>query len=133
MNNYSLALVAVAVLLPSTSNAKGLVPTMERDFEFCQDRPAQPDWIETLPVREAYKGLVIQTIYRAQSVERVVTAGECSCDTRFPAWDGAVQHFNDRYLSGDRNELREANTTYLERFNELRTAARTICEQEGHW
>lgn len=133
MKKLALILAAAINLLPAVTTAQGLVPTMESEFDFCQNRPTEPEWIDDLPVREAFKGLVVQTIYRAQSVERVVEAGECSCETRFPPWDSAVQHFNDRYLSSDRNELREANTRYLGQFNELRNSARTICEAEGHW
>ena len=106
---------------------------MENDFEFCQERPIEPEWMAELPSRERYKRLVIQTIYRAQSLERVVEAAECSCETRFPSWETAVQHFNDNYLGGDRNALREAEEHYLDRFNELRPTAKSLCEAEGHW
>jgi ATP sulfurylase len=77
--------------------------------------------------------LVIQTIYRAQSLERVVEAQECTCQTRYPSWDTAIQHFNDNYLGGDRNALREAEEEHFDRFSELRAAARTLCEAEGYW
>jgi hypothetical protein len=117
---------------PSIAFAQGLVPTMDQ-LEFCQERPAEPEWMGRLPPRENYKRLVIQTIYRAQGLERVVDAGECSCATRFPSWEAAVQHFNDRYLGADRDEMRDAEGRYLTRFNELRSAAREICEAAGNW
>ncbi|MEL6465668.1 MAG: hypothetical protein AAFQ58_11930 [Pseudomonadota bacterium] len=118
---------------PSMAFAQGLVPTMDQQFEFCQDRPLEPEWMGSLPSRENYKRLVIQTIYRAHGLERVVEAGDCSCATRFPSWDAAVQHFNDRYLGTGRNAMRDAEDRYLTRFNELRSAAREICEAAGNW
>ena len=126
-------LTFLIVFHPSIPYSQGLVPTMEQTFEFCQERPSEPEWIGSLPSRENYKRIVIQTIYRAQGLERVVEAGECSCPTRFPSWDTAVQHFNDRYLGADRNALREAEDRYLTRFSQLRLAAREICEVEGNW
>ena len=126
-------LIFLIVFHPSISYSQGLVPTMEQTFEFCQERPSEPEWIGNLPSRENYKRLMIQTIYRAQGLERVVEAGECSCATRFPSWDAAVQHFNDRYLGADRNVMREAEDRYLTLVNQLRLAAREICEAEGNW
>lgn len=133
MISFKASLLAFVLAAPSYIHAQEMVPTMDREPEFCEDRPTEPDWMGSLPSRESYKRLVIQTIYRAQNVERVVAAGECSCATRFPSWDAAVQHFNDNYLGADRSRLREANNEYLERFNELRQPARLICEAEGHW
>ncbi|MEM9360358.1 MAG: hypothetical protein AAGB04_29620 [Pseudomonadota bacterium] len=100
-------------LSPALAPAQGLVPTLNSEYDFCRSRPAEPEWMAELPSRERYKRLVIQTIYRAQGVERVVEAQECSCETRFPTWDNAVQHFNDNYLGGDRNRLREAKRNTL--------------------
>ncbi|MEP3921117.1 hypothetical protein [Ascidiaceihabitans sp.] len=126
-------LTAFILVLPATAWSQGLIPTMEREFEFCEDRPTEPEWMQNLHVREADKRLTVQYIYRFQSAERVIEAGECSCATRFPSWDVAVQHFNDNFLTGDRNDLREATADFQRRYNELRPDARDICEREGHW
>ncbi|MDU9006740.1 hypothetical protein BCF46_3739 [Litoreibacter meonggei] len=126
-------LATLALSLPTNSWSQGLVPTMEREFEFCEERPAEPEWMQNLHVREAQKRLTVQYIYRFQSAERVIEAGECACSTRFPEWETAVQHFNDNYLGGDRNDLREATADFQRRYNELRPQARDICEREGHW
>ena len=133
MKKLTPILVTAISLLPTITSAQGIVPTLENGFEFCQDRPLEPEWMTELPSREKYKRLVIQTIYRAQGLERVVDAQECSCGTRFPPWDTAVQHFNDNFLNADRNALREAEEEHLNRFNDLRSTARTICEAEGNW
>lgn len=133
MKKRAYILAAAIAISPAITSAQGLVPTIESEFDFCQDRPVEPEWMSELPSREKYKRLVIQTIYRAQGLERVVEAQECSCETRFPPWDAAVQHFNDNFLGGDRNALREAEEEHLDRFNELRSIAREICEAEGLW
>lgn len=133
MSCFKAVLILALASAPSMAFAQGLDPTMDQQFEFCQDRPLEPRWMGTLPSRENYRRLVIQTIYRAQGLERVVEAGECSCATRFPSWNAAVQHFNDRYLGADRNAMRDAEDRYLTRFNELRSAAWEICEAAGNW
>ena len=127
-------IVSAAIsLIPALAPAQGLVPTLNNEYDFCQSRPAEPEWMAELPSRERYKRLVIQTIYQAQGVERVVEAQECSCDTRFPSWDTAVQHFNDHSPGGDRTALREAEEEHFDRYNDLRSAARELCEAEGNW
>ena len=133
MIDFKPLLVAACILSPTLAVSQGLVPTLVSEYEFCRERPGEPEWMSELPSHERYKRLVIQTIYRAQSLERVVEAQECSCQTRYPSWDTAVQHFNDNYLGGDRNALREAEEEHFDRYNELRASARTLCEAEGHW
>ncbi len=133
MSCFNAILMLALVSGPSMAFAQGLAPTMDHQFEFCHERPLEPEWMGSLPTRESYKRLVIQTIYRAHGLERVIEAGECSCATRFPSWDVAVQHFNDRYLGADRDVMRDAEDRYLTRFNELRSAARQICEAVGNW
>ncbi len=133
MKRYTFLLAFSTAVSPAIAAAEGLVPTIGSELEFCQNRPLEPEWLAELSSRERYKRLVIQTIYRAQGLERVVEAQNCSCETRFPAWDAAVQHFNDNYLGGDRNALREAEEEHFDRYNELRAAARDLCEEEGNW
>ena len=126
-------LVAIALLLPISAYAQGLVPTMDREFEFCKDRPVEPDWLDNLPPREASKGMLIQMIYRFQSAKDVTTTGECSCATRFPTWDDAIQRYNDTYLGADENDHREAIGAFRAQYSALRPSARSICEEVGHW
>ena len=133
MKRLSIFLVALIASAPSSAWPQGLVPTLESEFEVCQSRPLQPQWIDDLPSREAFKGAVIQMIYRAESYQRVVEAGECSCETLYPTWDNAVQRFNDTYLNADRNTLREARNEFRDQANEVRDAAKAICEEAGNW
>lgn len=133
MNNLKPFLVAACILSPTLAISQGLVPTLEREFDVCQNRPLQPQWIDDLPSREAFKGAVIQMIYRAQSYQRVVEAGDCSCETLYPTWDTAVQRFNDTYLNSDRNQLREARNDFRDQANDMRGAAKALCEEAGNW
>lgn len=133
MKRYSIILIASLASVPSFVWPQGLVPSLESEFDVCQSRPLQPQWIDDLSSREAFKGAVIQMIYRAESYLRVVEAGECSCATLYPTWDNAVQRFNDTYLNADRNALREARNEFRDQANEVRDAAKAICEEVGNW
>ena len=133
MTKFKSFLIAASILSPTLAISQGLVSTLEREFDVCQNRPPQPQWIDDLPSREAFKGAVIQMIYRAQSYQRVVEAGDCSCETLYPTWDTAVQRFNDTYLNSDRNQLREARSDFRDQANEMRDAAKALCEEAGNW
>ena len=133
MNQLTISLLLSLTVMPLTASAQGLVPTMEREFEFCEDRPLEPDWMQNLTPREASKGMLIQMIYRFQSVEQVSASDNCSCSTRLPTWDDAVQRYNDIYLGADENDHREAIGTFRAQYNALRPSARAICEVVGHW
>ena len=133
MNKLTPILVTAIVMAPTLTSPQGLVPTTNQEFDVCQERPQQPDWIDNLPSRDAFRGAVIQMIYRAESYRRVIEAGECSCETRFPDWDISIQLFNDNYLGSDRNGLRDARNEYRAQANEMRDAAKVLCEEAGNW
>ena len=133
MKQLTIGLLLSLTVMPLSASAQGLVPTMEREFEFCEDRPLEPDWMQNLHPREASTGMLIQMIYRFQSAQQVTTSDDCSCATRFPTWDDAVQRYNDNYLGADENDHREAIGTFRAQYNALRPSARAICEVVGHW
>lgn len=133
MNALKTTLIALIIVGPSSVEAQEVVPTMDRQFDVCADRPVEPEWMGELPARDNYKRLVIQSIYELQSHQAVAEAGECSCATRFLSWDAAVAHFNDNYLGQDRNGLREVRDDYRAEANELRPSVRPICEAAGNW
>ncbi|MEM8575588.1 MAG: hypothetical protein AAGF48_13240 [Pseudomonadota bacterium] len=125
--------LVVGTVFPIVALSQGMVPTMDRQFEFCQDRPLEPEWLENTPVREGYKRLLIQMIYRAESYRRVADANDCSCETVFPPWEHAIQHFNDNYLSLEQFEAMQTREDYRAEGDALRQSVRDLCEAEGHW
>lgn len=127
-----LLIVAVGIL-PSYSSAQGLVPTVNSEFDVCLERPLQPQWIDDLEPQEAYRGLLVQMIYRAQSYQRVMDAGECSCETRFPTWDASVAQYNNNYLGFDQFETMDMRQEYRNQANTLRRSVKALCEAEGNW
>ncbi|MEO0523834.1 MAG: hypothetical protein AAF088_13045 [Pseudomonadota bacterium] len=133
MRKLTPLIVATIVMAPTFASPQALGPTTNEEFDVCQQRPLQPEWIDNLPSRDAFRGAVIQMIYRAESYRRVIEAGECSCETRFPNWDSSIQLFNDNYLGSDRNGLREARNEYRAQANEIRDAAKALCEEAGNW
>ena len=130
-----LALAALALsLTPSFAVAeRNLVPTLDRSFDVCPDRPAEPVWMQEIPLRHAYQRVLVQDIYRAQNLERVVEIGNCDCATRFPSWDAAEAVFRERYANDERWEMLEASDAYNRRANAARTAAKAICDAAGNW
>ena len=130
-----LALAALALSLTPTFAVaeRNLVPTLDRSFDVCQDRPAEPVWMQEIPLRQAYQRVLVQDIYRAQNLERVVEIGNCDCATRFPSWDAAEAVFRQRYASDERWEMLQASDAYNRRANAARTAAKAICDAAGNW
>src|SRR6056297_274155 len=124
----SLGLIAAPALAE-----RNLVPTLERRFTVCPDRPAEPVWMQEIPLRQAYQRVLVQDIYRAQNLERVVEIGDCDCATRFPSWDAAEAVFRESYASDERWEKLEASDAYNRRANAARTAAEAICDAAGNW
>ena len=130
-----LALAALALsLTPSFAVAeRNLVPTLDRSFDVCPDRPAEPVWMQEIPLRQVYHRVLVQDIYRAQNLERVVEIGNCDCATRFPSWDAAEAVFHESYASDERWEMLQASDAYNRRANAARTAAKAICDAAGNW
>ena len=130
-----LALAALALSLTPTFAVaeRNLVPTLDRSFDVCPDRPAEPNWMQEIPLRQAYQRVLVQDIYRAQNLERIVEIGNCDCATRFPSWDAAEAVFRERYASDERWEMLQASDAYNRRANAARTAAKAICDAAGNW
>lgn len=132
-----LALIALAVALGLTAapafSERDLATSLERNFDVCPDRPDEPLWIQEIPLRQVYHRVLIQDIYRAQNLERIVETGSCDCDTRFSSWDAAEAVFRERYANDERWEMLEASDGYNRRANAARTAAQAICDAAGNW
>ena len=134
---HPLVLAALALALGLTAAPavaeRTLVPTLERSFDVCPDRPAEPVWMQEIPLRQAYQRVLVQDIYRAQNLERVVETGSCACATRFPSWDAAEGVFRERYASDERWEMLQASDGYNRRASVARPAAQAICDAAGNW
>ncbi|GLO72696.1 hypothetical protein MACH17_42130 [Phaeobacter inhibens] len=137
MRQAGCTLVLTALVLGLTSAPgfaeRNLVPTLERSFDVCPDRPAEPMWMQEIPLRQAYQRVLVQDIYRAQNLERIVETESCDCEIRFPSWDAAEAMFRERHSSDERWEMLEASDAYNRRANDVRLEAKAICETAGNW
>ena len=125
--------VALGLIAPPLVAERNLIPSLESTPDVCSQRPNEPDWMENIALRDAYQRVLVQDIYRAQSMERVVETGSCDCATRFPSWDSAEGTFRENHADADRSEMLQASDTYNRRANELRSQAQAICEAAGNW
>ncbi|GLO80185.1 hypothetical protein [Sulfitobacter pontiacus] len=130
-----IALIAMAVGLTAgpAFAERNLVPTLEPSFNVCTDRPAEPTWMQEIPLRQAYQRVLVQDIYRAQNLERIVETGSCDCAIRFPTWDEAEATFREHHASAERWEMLQASDVYNRRANDARLEAKAICEAAGNW
>ena len=132
-----LALIVLALSLGLTAAPavadRNLVPSLERSFDVCPDRPDEPPWMQEIPLRQIYHRVLVQDIYRAQNLERIVETGSCDCATRFPSWDAAEDVYRERYASDERWEMLQASEGYNRRASTARLAAQAICEAAGNW
>ena len=137
MRQASCTLVLTALVLGLTSAPgfaeRNLVPTLERSFDVCQDRPAEPVWMQEISLRQAYQRVLVQDIYRAQNLERIVETVSCACEIRFPSWAAAEAVFREVHASGERWEMLQASDAYNRRANAARPAAKAICDAAGNW
>ncbi|WP_199258182.1 hypothetical protein [Paracoccus binzhouensis] len=131
----TLALIALAVSLlavPAFAE-RNMVPTLDRSFDVCPDRPAEPNWMQEIPLRQAYQRVLVQDIYRAQNLERIIETESCDCEIRFPSWDAAEAEFHEQHASDERWKTLEASDAYNQRANDVRLEAKAICETAGNW
>jgi len=112
---------------------RNLVPILERSFDICPDRPAEPLWMQDIPLRQVYQRVLVQDIYRAQNLERIIETESCDCEIRFPSWDAAEAEFRERYASAERWEMIQASDVYNRRANAARPAAKVLCDAAGNW
>lgn len=129
------SLVCLFLFLTGTiaSAERDLVPTLENRPDVCPDQPPEPEWMRDTEARDSYKRLLVQQIYRFQSMERIVEAQSCACATRYPSWEAAEAVYFDRYSAADYWSVVEATTDYRRQANDLRKQAMPICEAAGNW
>ncbi len=111
---------------------RNLVPNLERSSNVCPDRPAEPVWMQEIPLRQAYQRVLVQDIYRAQNLGRIVETGSCDCEIQFPSWDAAEAVFRERHASDERWEMLQASDGYNRHANAARSATQAICDAAGN-
>lgn len=89
--------------------------------------------MQNIALRDAYQRVLVQDIYRAQNIERIVETEYCDCNVRFPTWDTAEGSFRENYANADRSEMLQASDAYNRRANDLRPQAKAICAAAGNW
>ncbi len=129
----ALAALAVSLLAVPAFAERNMVPTLDRSFDVCPDRPAEPNWMQEIPLRQAYQRVLVQDIYRAQNLERIIETESCDCEIRFPSWDAAEAEFHEQHASDERWKMLEASDAYNQRANDVRLEAKAICETAGNW
>lgn len=131
----AVAIGGLLVVLGATASVaeRNLIPTLDNQPDVCPVQPPEPQWMQDIDVRESHKRLLIQQVYRAQSMQRIVEAQNCECATQYPSWDNAVSVYVERYASSECWDVVEATSEYRRQANELRRAAMPICEATGNW
>jgi len=125
--------IVLGLNAPPLMAERNLIPSLESSLDVCSERPNEPDWMQNIALRDAYKRVLVQDIYRAQNMERVVETVSCDCATRFPTWDSAESTFRKDHIGADRSDMLQASDTYNRRANDLRPQAQSICEAAGNW
>ena len=125
--------IVLGLVAPPLKAERNLIPSLESSPDVCTERPNEPDWMQNIALRDAYQRVLVQDIYRAQNLERIVETGSCDCATRFPTWDSAEGTFRENHVNANRSDMLQASDIYNRRANELRPQARTICEAAGNW
>ena len=125
---------ATLLLLPTAgSSERNLIPALNNQTDVCPAQPSEPDWMQNITFRESYKRLIVQQIYRAQSMQRIVDAQSCECRTRYPSWEAAEAVFFETYAASEYWDVVEATAEFRRQANELRLAAMPICQTAGNW
>lgn len=129
------ALICAITLLSANVVAaeRNLIPTLSSRPDVCPEQPPEPEWVQNIDVRESYKRLLVQQIYRAQSMQRIVDAQDCACPIRYPAWAAAEAVFFETHAAAEYWDVIEATSDNRRLANELRLEAMPICVAAGNW
>lgn len=104
-----------------------------QQFRICNDRPARPAWMGELHPREAYKALTMMDLYELRAWERIAETGVCSCEVRFPEWDGADKEYQERFYALAQPDHTALRLEWVETRKSLEASVRQICEGQGNW
>ena len=104
-----------------------------KQFRICNDRPARPAWMDELHPREAYKALTMMDLYELRALERIAETGDCSCEVRFPEWDGADKEYQERFDALPQPDHTALRLEWVDTRKSLEVSVRQICEGQGNW
>ena len=137
MRWFGLAIVVTCIgtsALAQTAVTDNLTPSVQPEhYRICNDRPGRPAWAEALPIREAWKGLTLRGLYELRAWEAIVATEDCSCETRFPAWDAADHEYRERFSARSQAEQTVIQLDLKRQSNELRPLVKAICQAQGNW
>lgn len=125
--------IVLGLIAPPMLAERNLIPSLESSPDVCSEPPNEPDWMQNIALRDAYQRVLVQDIYRAQSMKRIVETGSCDCATRFPTWDSAEGTFRQNHVDANRSDMLQASDGYNRRANDFRPQAQAICEAAGNW
>lgn len=127
----------IATLLSAVASgvaAQSVSTTGGNGFAFCGDRPSEPEILANMSFREAHRRILAQRMYTENALTSVVENEDCSCETRFPSWDAAVEQYLEQYAGiEDRHEILALTSELTQSINDLRRLARPICVEVGNW
>jgi hypothetical protein len=134
MNRAASFFCAIALLSATGACAeRNLIPTLDNQPDICPEQPPEPDWMQDIDVRDSHKRLLVQQIYRVQSMQRIVDAQDCACPVRYPTWAAAEAEYFETYAAAEYWDVNEATAEYRRQANDLRPEAMPICEASGNW
>jgi len=104
-----------------------------QQYRICNDRPARPTWMDEIHPRQAYRATSMMELYEIRAWEEIAASGDCSCDTRFPAWDSADNEYQQQYKGLSQGEHTALRSEWIEKRKQLEPTVRDICETQGNW
>ena len=104
-----------------------------QQYRICNDRPARPTWMDELHPREAYRATTMMDLYEIRAWQEIVAASDCSCDTRFPAWDSADAEYREQHKGLSQGEHTALRLEWIDKRKQLEPIVRDICEMQGNW
>ena len=134
MNRAASLICAITLFSAIVASAeRNLIPTLNNQPDVCLEQPPEPEWMQNIDVRESHKRLLVQQIYRAQSMQRIVDAQDCTCPIRYPAWAAVEAVYFETFAAAEYWDVNAATSDYWRQANELRLDAMPICKTAGNW
>jgi len=127
-------MLGLCVAVTDQAKAQTASTPDRNDYAFCSERPAEPEYLENMDMRDAHRRILVQRMYTEAALKAVVETGDCACETRFPPWDAAIERYlNIHAGTSERWEILELTSSYRKTANDYRKIARPICVEEGNW